>query len=149
VARPALLFDLDGTVWDSHPWFAVIIGKDNEAARDVALNALRGRKPAATLLRRAGISKSQFARLSRGDVLVETYPTVIHTLEALGRARRPLGAVTNLPGWIANEMVDGLRMRRFFGSVVTYERTTLRKPHPDPLLSFRRSTRCSRCEVPL
>src|SRR3954470_6778908 len=95
MARPALLFDLDATVWDSPPWFAAIIGRNSDSAREVALSALRGRKPAATLLRGAGISRTQFARLSRSDVLVETYPTVVKTLEALQRSRRPLGAVTN------------------------------------------------------
>jgi pyrophosphatase PpaX len=85
-------------------------------------------------LREARVTRSAFAAAARGDKRAALYPEVIATLDALTAGDTALGAVTSLPGWMANAMLAGLQLDRFLGTVVTYERTPRRKPHADPLL---------------
>jgi HAD superfamily hydrolase (TIGR01509 family) len=134
MAAEAVLFDLDGTVWDSHPWIAAIAGAGDAADTAALLAALRARRPAATLLRQAGISRGAFAEASRGKRRAALYAEAESTLVALRAQDIATAAVTNLPGWMANPMLDGLGLRALLQSVVTFERTRRRKPHPDPLL---------------
>jgi HAD superfamily hydrolase (TIGR01509 family) len=134
MAARAVLFDLDGTVWDSHPWLASLAANGNARRQDQLLAALRNRRPAATLLRDARIGRSAFAAAARGPHRAALYPEVVATLDALTDNGTALGAVTNLPGWMANAMLAGLGLDDYFASVVTYERTRRRKPNPEPLL---------------
>lgn len=134
MARRAVLFDLDGTVWDSHPWVAAVAGDGDRPRQERTLQALQSRRPAATVLRQAGITRTAFAELARGEHRAALYPGAYDTLQQLAADGVALGAVTNLPGWMANAMLVGLQLDALLPVVVTYERTTLRKPHPDPLL---------------
>jgi len=134
MAAEAFLFDLDGTIWDSHPWLAGVAAKGNQRREAQYLTALRARRPAATLLRNAGISRAAFARACGDGCALPLYPEAATTLDRLAQRGVLLGAVTNLPMWLARPMLDGLGLSQRFGSLVTYERTSRRKPHPDPLL---------------
>ena len=115
-------------MWDSLPWYAACIGGAHAAAVTRAEERLRSGSPTATLLRAAGRHR-QFADWCavRVDELI-LYPAAVDTLEALRRRHRPLGAVTNLPAWIAVPMLREVGLADVFGSVVTY----LRPPKPNP-----------------
>lgn len=134
VAAAAVIFDLDGTVWDSHWWVADLLSQGDPEARASALAQLRAGRPAATLLREAGITKASFRDLCAGPVKVGLYTDVGKVLARMADHRVPLGTVTNLPGWMALPMLAGSDLSDLFASTVTYERTSRRKPHPDPLL---------------
>lgn len=134
MAAEAVLLDLDGTLWDSHPWFAALAARGDARRQRDHHAALRARRPAATLLRASGVTGAAFTRACRDGSPVRLYPEAAATLDGLADAGVPLGAVTNLPRWLARPMLEGLGLDRRLGSLVTYERTTRRKPHPDPLL---------------
>ncbi len=128
MAADAVLVDLDGTVWDSWPWYARCIGGTREASVARAEAALRSGSPVANLLRGAG-GERRFGNWCRnqGSELA-VYADAAKTLTRLRQRGRPLGAVTNLPGWIALPMLDGVGLATVFGAVVTY----LRPPKPQP-----------------
>jgi phosphoglycolate phosphatase-like HAD superfamily hydrolase len=134
VAARALVFDLDGTIWDSFPWLARVIGDGDKAAGRAALASLRRGVPAARLLRQAGVSAPRFASICDEAVNLDLYPAVLSTLRQLEGDELPLGVVTNLPAWISRPMLSCLGLNGFFDSIVDYGRTTRHKPQPDPLL---------------
>ena len=131
MAVRALLFDLDGTLWDSHPWYASLADD-----REGFLDTLREGKPVATLFRRVGITPARFGCLCRGNISsLVLYPGVRETLEAVSAQGVPLGVATNLPRWIAGPMLESAGVMGHFRTVVDYGRTCRRKPYPDPLLA--------------
>src|SRR4051794_15109269 len=110
MAATTVLLDLDGTVWDSRPWLAHVAGGGDRSREPEALSALAAQRPAATLLREAGIGRSAFAALARGECGARLYPETLDSLNALKARGTPLGAVTNLPGWMARPMLAGLQL---------------------------------------
>lgn len=134
MAARAVLFDLDGTLWDSHPWFAHLIARQGEQDEARILGELRSLRPAARLLRDAGIARQEFAALCRGPRRPQLYEGAEAVLHALVASRVARGAVTNLPRWLTEPMLGCLGLDQLFPVVVTYEDTRRRKPHPDPLL---------------
>lgn len=134
VAR-AFLFDLDGTLWDSLPWYALVLSEQGTMDIDQALAALTNGKPAATLLRSAGITQRRFKDLcTNGAIQAHPYPGVRRSLEKLMTSTRPLGIVTSLPGWMADPVLELLGISKYISVVVGYGATSRHKPHPEPLL---------------
>ena len=115
-------------MWDSLPWYAACIGGDNATAVARAEAQLRAGSPTATLLRGAARQRGFGAWCSAHAAELALYPAAVGTLEELRNRRCPLGAVTNLPSWIALPMLDEVGLAGVFGSVVTY----LRPPKPNP-----------------
>lgn len=134
MAADALIFDLDGTVWDSWPWYASLIGRDDGQRREAVLSDLRNGHPIARLFREAGIKESHFRTLCRDDARCALYPGVRDTLARLTDEQVRLGAVTNLPDWVAGPMLDSLELRPLFGAYLHYGSSGQHKPHPAPLL---------------
>lgn len=133
LAATAVIFDLDGTVWDSYPFYAAAVADGDSAEHERVLARLRAAESAATQLRRARISKSAFRQLCEGGDTVGLYAGVLPAFRKLHRGGVPLGAVTNLPGWMAQPMLAGHGLDDILDSVVTWERTTRHKPYPAPL----------------
>jgi phosphoglycolate phosphatase-like HAD superfamily hydrolase len=122
MAARALVFDLDGTVWDSHPWLARIIGGSEEPAYGAALASLREHQPAARLLRTARVSPARFASACDAAEELALYPGVIEALEELTERGTPLAVVTNLPAWMAEPMLERQGIRHYLQPVVSYSR---------------------------
>lgn len=123
MAARALILDLDGTVWDSYPWLARLIGGGRRDAEAAALAALRDSGNAAKLLRDAGITGARFKSICAASDELRTYPGVPKTLRTLHERRLPLGVVTNLPAWIAEPMLSCVGIAGYFGSVVVWSRS--------------------------
>jgi HAD superfamily hydrolase (TIGR01549 family) len=134
VAARALLFDVDGTLWDSFPWYAEVLaglsGLDNEAV----LEQLRAGSSIVTLVKRCGVTDGQFRSACRRCVgSLRLYPAVRDTLAELDRRRTRCGIVTNLPERIAVPVLEALDLARHFSVIVTAGTVRRGKPHPDPL----------------
>ena len=127
----AVLFDLDGTVWDSWPWYAQLLHARGAGSIETHRALLEGGNPAAVLLRDSGLSASAFGRTCRLEP-PPLYGGVAEMMQGLARVGVRLGAVTNLPKWLYGPMLaahgDSLR----FETVVGWN-DARRKPRPDPL----------------
>jgi HAD superfamily hydrolase (TIGR01549 family) len=129
----AIILDLDGTLWNSRPFYAATAARSATARRQAAAELASGAS-SAKLLKSAGIDAAALQRRCVSETKVALYPGALATIGALRNAGLPLGIVTNLPEWIVTPMLAGHDLTGCFESIVTWGRTKRRKPHPDPLL---------------
>jgi phosphoglycolate phosphatase-like HAD superfamily hydrolase len=130
VAR-AVLFDLDGTLWDSWPWYAQILEAHDAGTIVDQLALIKGGEPAARLLRDAGITAREI-RIACATKPPPLYEGVAKSLFELRAAGVRLGAVTNLPKWLYEPMLEAHRETISLQTVVGWGQAR-RKPYPDPL----------------
>jgi phosphoglycolate phosphatase-like HAD superfamily hydrolase len=139
VAPRAVLVDLDGTLWDSFPWYAAILEDWSGVPRDHTLAALRQHQPVVRLFERHRITKAEFGRLcARYGAALRLYPNVRETLAELKTDGVLLGVVTGLPGTYAEPMLASSGLAHVFDAVV--HRGNCPTPKPSPVaLNFCRS----------
>jgi HAD superfamily hydrolase (TIGR01549 family) len=130
----AVILDLDGTVWDSHPFYARVAAGPSTAARKRALAELKSSASAATLLKNAGLNDRAFRGVCTAKAKLALYPGALLTIAELYEGDTPLGAATNLPAWMVDPMLARYGLDEMLSSVVTFGRTARKKPWPDPLL---------------
>ena len=119
MAAAAILFDLDGTIWDSVPWYAAVLS-GGEAARMAELEQrlLRG-SSVITLGGQRGFTKGALVRECRRRIgELELFPGVRDTLAVLGARAVPMGVVTSLSGDLAMAMIDGAGLSHRFQAVI-------------------------------
>jgi len=130
MAAEALLFDLDGTIWDSYPCYAAALSLESELTEHAAIRSLRSGDNVIGLVRGAGLTPSRFLRLCLGSIgKMRLFPDVIDVLQALERRGTPLGVVTNLPKWLIEPILFNLGITRFFSA----QAFAARKPNPGSL----------------
>jgi phosphoglycolate phosphatase len=135
LAPTAVLVDLDGTVWDSSPWYASVIEGSGSGSVPDALAALAGGRPVATVLRSVGQTRSRFRRSCEARIDRLVLVDDVHlTLDSLAQRGVRLGVVTNLPSWMVEPMLAFTELRSFFSVVVDWGTCPRRKPNPDPIL---------------
>jgi len=73
MAPKAILCDLDGTVWDSFPWYAMVLAKATSRSADSLLSEHEAREPRRAL----AIARDALAELRRanqvGTIAAATY----------------------------------------------------------------------------
>jgi phosphoglycolate phosphatase len=130
MAARALLFDLDGTIWDSFPWYAQILyearGLDPQETTERLLQGIS----IVSIASVAGLSRTRFRTLCAQEAAkLKLYPTVresLHTLAAMGV---PMGVVTNLPEWLVGPILD----RFGFSELFSVREFRASKPSPTAL----------------
>lgn len=128
MAAEAVILDLDGTLWDSAPWYQALSMARGPRTLPAGLTAAR-------LLRAAGYTPASFARAcASAHPPLPVYRGVTVALEALRAQGVRLGVATNLPRWMAEPMLAAAGLGDLLDAVVDYTATTRHKPHPDPLL---------------
>ncbi len=133
MAASTLLFDLDGTIWDSFPWYAQLL--TNGASCADIVQRLRSGCSIVSLHSEYGVTKTQFRRICAfaGD-LPALYPEVPATLEALRQRGTALAIVTSLPNWV-ELVLSRTGLDQYFRAVIHAGNCTARKPNPKPLHS--------------
>lgn len=127
VARTSLIIDLDGTIWDSRPWFDALLSE--RAAPSL------GSGNAARALADAGWTRAAFRKAcGRRQPPLACYRGVAHALAAVAASGVQLGVVTNLPRWLAEPMLEAVAIDHHIEVVIGWGDVWRRKPHPDPLL---------------
>ena len=117
--RKVVILDLDGTVWDSWPWYARLLGVEPEGLA----NELRAGKPIAPMLRRAG-HQADFQRLAgthSGELAL--YGPVEEVLEEMAAGGVRTAVVTNLPRWMAEPMLAAKLLSERFDLVLPWSNT--------------------------
>lgn len=135
MARSAFVFDLDGTIWDSYPWYSAILAPDDQAGRGRAISRLRKGASIITLAAEYGISRRTLMnRCSECTESLTLYSEVLETISSLNDAGHCLGVVTSLSGELAKLMLHRVGLSPFFDTVVHPGNCAARKPSPLPLL---------------
>ncbi|WP_433020618.1 HAD family hydrolase [Kribbella sp. CA-294648] len=128
MAGRVVLLDLDGTIWDSAPWY--------EGLANLSTLSIPAGLNAAKMLKAKGYTEARLRRaLGDGVIGPELYSGVEEALDEVRRGGALLGAVTNLPGWMVRPMLEGTGLTRYMDAVVDYGATRKHKPNPEPLLA--------------
>jgi phosphoglycolate phosphatase len=145
-----VVFDLDGTLVDSSQDLANalndLLGRLSPGKKPIPVERVRGfiGEGARVLVERGLVATGLavpalevlplFLECYRRRLLETTtlYPGVLETLRALDGT--PLAVLTNKPGDLSRELLEGLGVARFFSRVVGGGDTPSRKPDPAGLL---------------
>jgi phosphoglycolate phosphatase len=131
MAPAAFLFDLDGTVWDSWPWYAKIFHSATGVKCEAVLSALRLGRSIVTLSRLLRIPRSRLIRLSAGAIQdLALYRGVVETLNRLADRQVLTGVVTNLPEWLAEPWLEA----KDLNSLLSVREYAAAKPKPAKLV---------------
>ena len=125
----AVIFDLDGVVWDLRPHIAAVLG----LPADLVHRHLVGGGNVLHLARRCGVSAERLghALAERDGILV---PDVLATLESLAQIGCHLAAATGLSRRLAGPIAAATGLVDRFERIVTPGRGRHAKPAPDSLL---------------
>ena len=130
----AIVFDLDGTIWDSWPWYANVLAGISKADEAELQKKLFDGGNIVKLCREHGISKYRFVNNCEWNIEgLVLYPGVIESLSKLEERNVPLGIFTSLPDWIACPLLLAKNIAQYFGSIVTASQVRRPKPNADGL----------------
>lgn len=133
MALQYVLIDLDGTVWDSAPWYASLVcGVDPEEQHRVAqaLSNPGGGVRIASLLKDKGLGPAKFRGVCEEHAsALRLYDGVLNVLGSLV-GDVALGVVTSLPTWVATPMLESVGLARLFSVVQCAQWRLPPKPNP-------------------
>lgn len=135
MAADAILFDLDGTLADTHPWYAEALAACCREDVQALGYRIREGEPAIGLARRLGVEQAFLKNCRVNGGLLPLYEGVREGLGELHDGGMPLGLVTSLSPAVTREVLEGSALKRYFAVVVAAERGLQRKPHPAPVLT--------------
>lgn len=136
MATAALLVDLDGTVWDSAPWYAALLHEDREKQARLArsLATPGGGANVAQLLKEAGFTASRLRRACRSRPVPRLYAGALESLREHRSRSGLVAAVTNLPAWIVEPLAECTGLADVLDHAETAHRGVPGKPKPHLLL---------------
>ena len=130
MAARAFLFDLDGTLWRGHEWYASVLSEEIGVDEATTMEQLAAGKNLFQLANEAGLSSSRLITACRSRVnSLTVYDGVLPSLRQLSEVGCKLGVVTGLSKRIAGPALANLGLEPFFGS----KKFAARKPSPRPL----------------
>jgi pyrophosphatase PpaX len=145
--KPAILFDLDGTLIDSIELILnsarhAFIGFGGRAPTDEEWRAGIGR-PLRTVLREyaAGddaetdrlFHRYRDYQLEHHDRLIRPYAGIVETVEWFGLAGHPMALVTSKSDWMAEKALVHVGLDRLISTIVGCDTCVNHKPHPEPV----------------
>ena len=131
MAATTLLFDLDGTVWDSRPWYAATIAQlSGTSALEIETKLADGAN-VVRLARDYGVSRTLLERAASGNTIpLKLYAGVYHTLDRMRERGTPMGVVSNLPRWLAAPLLESTGIDGYFVATATPRPGVPAKPQP-------------------
>lgn len=135
MVRKAIVFDLDGTIWRGHEWYAQMLKDYCEGKISWVMQRLSIGESVISIAESLGLSRSQFLDICRNRVSeLELYEGVIQTLQILSAKDFSLSIVTNLSGSIVRSGIEYHKLEKYFGAVIHAGNCRARKPSPLPIL---------------
>ena len=136
MAKSALLVDLDGTLWDSWPWYADILALCSDNTASYFLNQLLAGGNIVKLMKKSGVSRRAFIdKVETNHSKLRLYNTVTETLNTLKSRKTTVGAVTNLPKWLVFPIAKATGIDRLLPIIVTPSIGIPAKPNPRGILA--------------
>jgi HAD superfamily hydrolase (TIGR01509 family) len=130
MAANALIFDLDGTVWNSASWFATALARGDAAAAEAARVRLVQGGNIVRALDEAGMTRTRLLKEAMRAGPPPLFPGMKKTLDELSEGGMPLAVATSLPGTLAGPMLAAAGLDGFFAGVVHAGTCRTPKPHP-------------------
>ena len=144
--RPAILFDLDGTLIDSIELILgaarhAFVGFSGRAPTDEEWRAGIGR-PLQTVLREYAPDDAEAARLfaryreyqlEHHDRLVRPYAGIVEFVQWLADEGHPMALVTSKADWMAEKALVLVGLDRLIPTIVGCDTCVNHKPHPEPV----------------
>jgi pyrophosphatase PpaX len=145
--KPALLFDLDGTLIDSIELILnsarhAFIGFEGRAPTDEEWRAGIGRPLQAVLREYAAGDAAEADRLFKRyreyqlehhDRLIRPYEGIVETVQWLAHAGHPMALVTSKSDWMAEKALVHVGLDRLIPTIVGCDTCVNHKPHPEPV----------------
>ena len=126
-----VILDLDGTVWNSRPWYAEEIARLSGGSASEVVNKLEGGASVVLVAKEYGVSKARLIRAAmKNGHSVELYEGVIQTLGSLEQSGSLIGIVSNLPGWLAKPLLQSAGIERYITAIATPKMGMPAKPKP-------------------
>ena len=131
MAAQTLLLDLDGTLWDSRPWYADVLAQLSQETPEKLEHCLSTGTSIVKLARECGVSNARFVSKCKTCITsLQFYDSALPTLEELRGLGTTMGVVTNLPGWLAKPLVKATGIEDYFDVIVTPRWGVPPKPSP-------------------
>src|SRR5690349_5610852 len=108
MAPRALLLDLDGTLWDSAPWYAEQLSRDADEQVRLAklLSQPFGGASVAKMFKSAGFTRSRVSAAAFSVGPPALFPDAADFLRAYKSTGGLVAIVTNLPAWLVAPLID-------------------------------------------
>lgn len=131
----AILLDLDGTVWDSRPWFAMLLANLSSSTESEIETQLADGANVIHLAESYGVSKTRLvSEATKNTDRPTLYNGVVETLNRLREQNTPIGVVSNLSGSLVAVLLHSTGLERYFATVVTPGQGIRAKPQPHGIL---------------
>ena len=127
----AIVVDLDGTVWDSRPFYAKLlcsVGTESTAFFLAKLN--EGKNIVKLINETPNMGRTHFKRLCRENGKnIHIYPSVRETLSSALQSGIKIGVATNLPAWISQTLLEETGLNELVNTVVDASNCKIHKPN--------------------
>lgn len=130
MAADAVLFDLDGTLWNSRGWYAELIASATGRGVEESITALERGTPVARLLRDAGLYATFAQRCGESLGSLKVCDGLVSTLAELRARGSSSGIVTSLPRWMYDPLLGALDLTDSFDTIVGATFGLPPKPNP-------------------
>ncbi len=131
MAADALIFDLDGTIWDSAVWFAAALCDGNQTNKDYLQAEFMQGANIVSLINKSNLTRKMFLRrafeINGPPPLFEGMEQVLRDIKQRGT---PLAIATSLPGTLALPMLKFVELDDTFLKIV--HAGICRSPKPNP-----------------
>ena len=132
MAAKTLLLDLDGTIWDSRPWFTATISRLGRVRESEVQAHLTKDANVIHLAHRYGISKQKLAStVHEKENMLALYEDVPRVLTQLLDRSIMMALVTNLSRTIVSPVLEVANLTNYFATIVTPRQGVRAKPNPD------------------
>lgn len=115
MAYEAVIFDLDGTLWDSFPYYSSVLSGFTGLDSSCYLKELRSGRAIVSLVQENNVSDARFVReLKSSAVTLRLFKGVIEVLEHNFRNEIPQFVLTNLPTRYGQAMLQKSKLDKYF-----------------------------------